>query len=236
MRRQDSGESDRRLTLLTDEYGKVDVVAKGARKGGSRLAGASEPFVLAEFTWAEGRSRRFVMQARPRTSFPRVRADYDRLTAALAWCELLAQAITFDSPSGGLLEEAVGVAHCFEESPDPAAVFAWGMVRLLEAEGIGPSWINCVLTGDTLQTGTVAVSPMAGGYVSVDQAAYADAVWTLAEVAITAHKLGELDAPPRQMKRRHETVMALVRYWEHVVERQLPACESFARSLEGSTE
>jgi len=236
LRRQDSGESDRRLTLLTAEFGKVDVVAKGARKGGSRLAGSSEPFILAEFTWHEGRARRFVVQARPRTSFPKVRADYERLTGALAWCELLALAIPFESPADGLLEEALAVAHALESEPDPAVVLAWGMVRLLEAEGIGPSWTRCVVTGDPLQTQTVAISPMVGGYVSTDQSAYADAVWTEAEVAITAARLAELDYPPPRMKRRRETVQALVQYWQQVVERPLPACVAFAGGLEDASE
>lgn len=210
----------------------MDVVAKGARKSGSRLAGSSEPFVLAEFTWHEGRARRFVVQARPQTSFPRVRSDYARLTGALAWCELLAVALPWESPAEGYLGEALTVAHALESASDPGAVVAWGLVRLLEVEGIEPSWTRCVLTGESLQSQVVAVSPMAGGYVSLDQASYPDAVWTDAEVAITAARLAELTEPPNRMKKTGETVRALVQYWQQVVERPLPAGVSFASGLD----
>ena len=63
LHRTESGENDRRLTLLTLEQGKIDVIARGARKGGSRLAGISEPLVFAKMQLAVGRHRRFVTQA-----------------------------------------------------------------------------------------------------------------------------------------------------------------------------
>ncbi len=118
----------------------------------------------------------------------------------------------------------------------PAAALAWGMALLLEIEGIGPSWTRCVTSGLALQTQSVAVSPMAGGYVSIDQATFPDAVWMDAEVAITASKLTDLEVPPSKMKRAKGTVLALVRYWEQVLERPLPAGQGFAAGLEDGNE
>jgi DNA repair protein RecO (recombination protein O) len=57
LRRRDAGESDRALTLLTEERGLVEVVAKGARKVGSRLAGCSEPLAVCELEVAKGKAR-----------------------------------------------------------------------------------------------------------------------------------------------------------------------------------
>ena len=55
LRRRDSGESDRRLTIFSRELGKIDVVAKGAKKPTSRLRGVSEPLNVGRFTYASGK-------------------------------------------------------------------------------------------------------------------------------------------------------------------------------------
>src|SRR5688500_15988706 len=88
LRRKDSGERDRRLTLLTPELGKVDAIAKGARKGASRLAGSSDPLAMARMTLAKGKVNLFVTQAQPIHSFRGLRTDFERLSLALALVEL----------------------------------------------------------------------------------------------------------------------------------------------------
>src|ERR1043165_6899140 len=98
LRRRDSGESDRRLTVLTHELGKIDVIAKGARKAGSRLAGSSDPLVVAKFGLATGKKNLFVTQTQPMASFRGLRTDYERLTFALALCELYSAVVPWEEP------------------------------------------------------------------------------------------------------------------------------------------
>ena len=88
LKRKDSGESDRALTCLTEERGLVDVIAKGARKSGSRLSGSSEPLSVCEMEVAKGKAREFLTQAQPVMTFPKLREDYDRLAAGLAFAEI----------------------------------------------------------------------------------------------------------------------------------------------------
>jgi DNA repair protein RecO (recombination protein O) len=53
--RTDYGEADRILTLLTPEFGKLSLLAKGVRKVKSKLAGGIELFSVSEITFIKGR-------------------------------------------------------------------------------------------------------------------------------------------------------------------------------------
>jgi DNA repair protein RecO (recombination protein O) len=53
--RTDYGEADRILSLLTPEYGKLSLLAKGVRRVKSKLAGGIELFSVSEITFIKGR-------------------------------------------------------------------------------------------------------------------------------------------------------------------------------------
>ena len=55
LRSVDYGESDRVLTLLSEERGKIAAIARGARSSRKRFGGALEPFALLEVSLARGR-------------------------------------------------------------------------------------------------------------------------------------------------------------------------------------
>jgi DNA repair protein RecO (recombination protein O) len=55
LRRTDYGEADRILNLLTPEYGKIALLARGVRKVKSKLAGGIELFSVSEITFIKGR-------------------------------------------------------------------------------------------------------------------------------------------------------------------------------------
>lgn len=54
--RTDYGEADRIITLLSQEHGKIRVVAKGVRRVKSKLAGGIELFSVSTITYIQGRS------------------------------------------------------------------------------------------------------------------------------------------------------------------------------------
>lgn len=53
--RTNFGEADRILTLLTPDYGKLSLLAKGVRRVKSKLAGGIELFSVSEITFIKGR-------------------------------------------------------------------------------------------------------------------------------------------------------------------------------------
>ncbi len=70
------GEYDRRICLLTKEKGKISAFAKGARKPGSRLAAATNPFSFGCFKLYAGRSSYTVSEADIQNYFEDLMKDY----------------------------------------------------------------------------------------------------------------------------------------------------------------
>ena len=227
LRRSDSGENDRRLTLLARGHGRTDVVAKGARKGGSRLAGSSEPLIHARFSWHAGRNRRFITSVQPITSFPGLRADYDRLVAGLALAEVLAWALPYNSPDDDALDLALGTLASLAESGQPLAALSWGLAHLLRDQGHGPDWMTCAQTGQAVKVTPVPVSPSLGG--PLDRSVFVprpDVIWVPAEALMALQLLTERPDPPRRLKGAEDVMRVLIAFWEHHIERPLPTLES----------
>lgn len=235
LRRSDSGETDRRLTLLTSEFGKLDVIAKGARKPGSRLAGSSEPLVKAVYTWATGRVRRYVTQVQPLTSFPSIRNDYDRTLAALALAELAAFSIPYESPQPDqdLYAQVLLGLQSLESAPDWRAALLWAESKLMEAEGVHPEWTKSVVSGKPLAENPAFVSPGAGGQVSVAESeGYPDRFLVSAECLIALDRIVALDTPPKTVKNVSECLRVMFHFWRATLDTRLPASETLIRGLQ----
>lgn len=227
LRRRDSGESDRRLTLLTPELGKVDAVAKGARKGASRLAGVSEPLSAAVLTLAEGKRNRFVTQAQPLHAYRGLRVDYERLSDALALAELYAATTPSEQPFPELYALLETSLKAIETHPKPVVALVWAEVRLLDFSGFMPQFGGCVHTGRPVETAQPFVSPRAGGYVC-DEAAlqYTDRFRVRAEVLYGLAQLATREEPPPNLKFAEESLATLLPFWRAIAESPLPANES----------
>ena len=232
LRRKDTGESDRRLTIFSRELGKIDVVAKGAKKPTSRLRGVTEPLGIAQFTFASGRNQKFLTSAQPRSSFPGIRTDFDRLNLGLSWGELLGLILPYEEP----FEEAFTL--CFEalaeleKHPVPSVVLLWAEIKLLEMSGFIPSFNRCVITESKVLELDAFVSPSAGGYVVAEKAQeLSDRYYVRAEVLFGLAALVNCDAPPANMKFVIESLNALQPIWEHICESRLLARQHLLSSL-----
>lgn len=230
LKRRDAGESDRRLTILTEEFGKVDVIAKGARKAASRLAGVSDPLCVSRLEIAEGKMNRFVTQAQPLRSFPGLRTDYERLGFALALCELYAAVLPLEQPfpeAHALLFDSL---RHLEKHPKPIVCLVWAEVQLLAISGFMPQFERCVSTDEAITEAEPFLSPRAGGYIC-DQAAspHTDRFRSRAEVLYGLIKLPELETPPANLRFAEETLADLLPFWRAIAEAPLPANETAVR-------
>ena len=233
LKRRDSGETDRRLTVLTQEAGVLDVVARGARKAASRLAGSSEPLSACILHVAEGKRNAFVTQVQPVTSFPGLRADYNRLSLGLALTEVAAAVLPHAQPAQESFTVVVSSLKYLEAHPKPVVAFVWAEMQLMKVAGFMPELETCVTCGKLVHEPNPILSPHAGGYVCAeDSGRYTDRFSTRPEVLYGLTAIADLDAPPQNLKFAQECVAALYPFWKAIAGWALPANEAVALERE----
>ncbi|MEW5985580.1 MAG: DNA repair protein RecO, partial [Chloroflexota bacterium] len=163
LRRSDFGEADRLLTLYSRDYGKVRVIAKGARKPQSRKTGHVELFMRTQFLIAKGRDLDIVTQAEMVEGYAAVRDDLARTTYASYFVELLDRfTVEGDKHVGkyNLLAEALGwLAH----THNLLVAARYYELRLLGLVGYQPQLFQCLSCGEPIQEQDQFFSAELGG-------------------------------------------------------------------------
>lgn len=188
MRRDDYGEADRLVTLLTPDYGKLRVLAKGARKPTSRKAGHIELFARTRLLLAKGRAFDLITQAELIEAHLLLREEMQRGALAHYLCELadwFAPEGSDAAPLYNLLAEGLSWL-C--EARDPRLATRYFELRLLTLEGYRPELFLCARTqsplADDARGAPVAFSPSEGGVLSDEAARLACDVFPLSRSAL----------------------------------------------------
>lgn len=142
------GESDRLLTILTQEYGLVQVLAMGSRKHNSSLSGRSGLFVVNQLLIAKGKTLDKLTQAETIESYPKLGQDLKKLTASQYLAELcLFQALS-EQPQVELFTLLNQQLKHLERSPTHLILpyLTCAIFQLLTLEGIAPQVYQCCMT------------------------------------------------------------------------------------------
>lgn len=169
------GEADRLLTILTDEWGLVRVVAPGSRKHKSSLGGRSSLFVVNQLLLAKGRTLDKIIQAESIESFPGLSQDLCKLTAAQYLAELtLYQALSEQSQTEllCLLREHLGRIETLPAAATLASL-THATFHLLALAGLTPQLHICCISKQPIgseldQDFQVGFSVAAGGTILLD--------------------------------------------------------------------
>ncbi len=187
LKRRDFGEADRLLTILTPQYGKLDVIAKGARKPTSAKTGHVELFTRADMLIHSGRELGIAVQAEMDAPYLALREDLARGAYASYVVELLdrftAAAETDFHELFTLLDDTLE-RLCSE--PDPRLVTRFYEVHLLDLSGFRPELTDCVISRDPVEPRDQFFSYDLGGVVSP---AHAHDRASLAPISMTCLKL-----------------------------------------------
>ncbi len=167
------GETDRLVTILTPEQGLLRVVAPGARKIHSPLAGRSALFVVNTLLVSRGRTLDRICQAETLLSHPGLSRQLLRLAAA----QYLAEMVLHQSLSGQSQAELFLLfcqrLECLDQVPEAQVLphLVGGIFALLTLAGLAPQVHTCVMTHQPLEPNPldpqwhVGWSPSLGGVV-----------------------------------------------------------------------
>jgi DNA repair protein RecO (recombination protein O) len=165
LRQRDLGESDRILTLLTQERGKVRAIAKGVRRPRSKLAPGTQLFCCCDLQLAAGADLDLVTQCKVRSAFYGLREDLARVTYASYFADLV-DSFTEEHDGGGplfdILRAALAQAERGERLELLARVFE---LRLMAALGYAPELGSCIRCGEEIKQEWVGFSPAQGGVI-----------------------------------------------------------------------
>ena len=144
LREADYKESDKILTLLTEQEGKLTVSARGCRKKNSPIAAGCQLLVWGEFTLYEFNGRWAVKETASERLFDGIRTDLEKLSLASYIAEVTEILAGTGQPDPALLSVTLNCLHALDKlSVPPAQVktaFEW---RAMSLAGYEPQFEQC---------------------------------------------------------------------------------------------
>jgi len=225
LRAVDYGESDRVVSLLSRERGKVSAFARGARVSRRRFGGALQPFTLlaAEVRERSGSELLGLDSVSVERGFGGIRADLARIACAGYAAELARELVRDHEPHQELFDLVVEYLSALDAAPArPAALRAFEL-GALRAAGFMPRLDACVRCGGPLRV-PVRFDPAAGGALCDGCSPQAAPGWTALSPG-TAEALARLQAgglaaaasEPLAPPAGREARDALSRFIEHLL-------------------
>ena len=231
LRRIDLGEKDRIVIIFTREIGKISAVAKGSRRPGSKLGGASEPLTYSRLMLASGRDLYVLTQAEIKESFPHVRSNITSVAYGVYLLEIVNAFLDMRQPNPDIFDTLLSAIYILESGLDSEIAARYFEIQLLSILGYEPHIDKCLKCGRKPARETVYFSPAMGGIVcSACGEAPKDSIEVRAAVAsyISAIKIAE---PPRLKDMRfpkgarQDMAKILSRHIRHQLEHDLKSTE-----------
>lgn len=153
LRRWSSGESDRVVSFLTAERGKLRLRVRGTQKPNSRMSMLTEPLNRLQARIIEGRGQSLLVQPQLIRTYYRLRADLDPLASALALCETLDRWLAEDHAEPSAYHTLIQALDALEQGQDADSVVAWALWRWLALLGYAPNVGRCGACGQPVHQG-----------------------------------------------------------------------------------
>ncbi|HBO60516.1 TPA: DNA repair protein RecO, partial [Candidatus Berkelbacteria bacterium] len=152
LKRTNLGEADRILTILTQDRGKIRVVAKGIRKTLSKLAGNCELFTAGNFMLAEGRNLDILTSAEMTECFPGLRKNLKATQSAYYMAEIIEKRLPDDEPHEqifNLFSECLSELDDNDQTIHPL-ILPFFEINFLSDTGFEPELYECLACGEKI--------------------------------------------------------------------------------------
>ncbi|WP_421774753.1 DNA repair protein RecO [Gracilimonas sp.] len=136
----DYQESSKILTVLSAEHGKIALIAKGAKKPKSKLAGILEIGVILDvvYYYKPNRGVQTLTEASVQYSTDRFRKDFEKAAILYSTLEIVSQLVHENEVNKPVFEFSRNFIEWLGDSEETyPSVFAYVQLRLAEISGIG---------------------------------------------------------------------------------------------------
>ena len=144
LRESDSKESDKILTVLTAEMGRITVIAKGARSRRSKVGAAAQLLAYSELVLSESHGWQYLTEASTLELFDGVRGDIELLSLASYFAELVDFVSNDETEAENLLSLLLNALYALGTLHRPQElVKAAFETRLMAEIGFAPLFDGC---------------------------------------------------------------------------------------------
>lgn len=165
LRKEGWGESDLHLTALTADFGKIRLLAQGARKHGAKLQSHVEPGSVSDISFVIGRNGYRLTTARLEIFPIHSWNSLDKLRALMGMLVVLDQNLLEEKDNAAellrFLEELIGALESAENSDAVRRLGVWFHARLVVFLGVFPSPRSPEARSVRTLQGILAYSPAA---------------------------------------------------------------------------
>lgn len=144
------GENDKRLTILTKERGKIQVISRRCRRQNHKLFAVSQPLIYGEFIVSYTRSYVYLNSASCKDSFGDIKSDFDGICYGTYFAEVTEYCTVEMQDERNTLNLLFVTLHALRKKLMPysliKSVFEY---RILQYIGIGLQVFSCLNCGTT---------------------------------------------------------------------------------------
>lgn len=148
LRETETREADKILTLLTGEYGKLSVIARGVRRKSCKFAACAQSLAWSEWTLYQRGQWYYAREGSTLELFGGLRQDLDAMALGFYFAELTEAVTTEESPSEELLRHLLNGLYALSALHKPPALAKPAFeLKLLCLAGYEPLADACAYCG-----------------------------------------------------------------------------------------
>ena len=138
-------DTDKILTLITSDYGRISVLAKNSRRSGSRSSYGTQVLTYGEYVLFKGKERFSLNSCDILAQYYDLASDLTRFTHAALMLDMATDAAHDAASAAGILNVLLYGLHALGKGRNPLLVSSAFALKLMQITGYPPFVTGCVL-------------------------------------------------------------------------------------------
>ncbi len=165
IKRKNFVESDRILTIYSYDFGKIELIARGARKILSKLGGFLELFYFDKFYLSKGRNFDIITGVEAVNDYKILRQDREKINQAYYISELVNRFTAENDPNYEIFNLLKQSFDYLDQKPINPLLLSYFSIRLISYTGHNPQLVNCAACEKKLKNEKNYFNLQSGGVI-----------------------------------------------------------------------